>query len=188
MCKWKKQYFIKIIELHTLAPALRILCIFSFVISISLCLISSTCLVSVTTTWTPICNLCFCKLKSKNAIFACTTRTGIACEAREQFRAKPSTSSLSKALYKIINNYKKYKYYENDNYIDIIYYKDNDLLVISKIQLDSLLRPKHSIKSRRRERREKRRGKIMYVQSTLIKSLITSNWIFKLAISLIWWM
>lgn len=66
-------------------------------------------------------------------------------------------------------------YYENDNYIDIIYYKDNDLLVISKIQLDSLLRPKHSIKSRRRKRREKRRGKIMYVQSTLIKSLITSN-------------
>mmetsp|Transcript_9423 Transcript_9423/g.20862 ORF Transcript_9423/g.20862 Transcript_9423/m.20862 type:complete len:310 (-) Transcript_9423:411-1340(-) len=83
----------------TLAPASRILWIFSLVMSISLCRISSTCLVSVSTTCTPICSLCFCRLKSSSATLTPPLRAvGMAGEAREQLRAKPSTSSESRAL------------------------------------------------------------------------------------------
>lgn len=83
----------------TFAPDSRIFWIFSLVMSISLCLISSTCLVSVSTTCTPICILCFCRLKSSSAIFTLPcSAVGIAGEARAQLSAKPSTSSESIAL------------------------------------------------------------------------------------------
>mmetsp|Transcript_23529 Transcript_23529/g.39204 ORF Transcript_23529/g.39204 Transcript_23529/m.39204 type:complete len:337 (+) Transcript_23529:630-1640(+) len=85
----------------TFAPLSRIFWIFSFVISISLCRISSTCFVSCSTTSTPICILCFCRLKSRRATFTPPplTEDGIAGDARVQFSANPSTNSLSRALW-----------------------------------------------------------------------------------------
>mmetsp|Transcript_22602 Transcript_22602/g.35741 ORF Transcript_22602/g.35741 Transcript_22602/m.35741 type:complete len:280 (-) Transcript_22602:381-1220(-) len=82
----------------TLAPASRIFWIFSLVMSSSRCRMSSTSFMSSTTTWMPICILCFCRLKSTMAIFAFSTRRGIAWEARTALSANPSTRCDSREL------------------------------------------------------------------------------------------
>ncbi len=62
-------------------------------------LISSAFLGSVMTKLTPIAILAFCKLKSSNAILAPLIASGIPWAATVQFKAKPSMSWVSLALF-----------------------------------------------------------------------------------------
>mmetsp|Transcript_19340 Transcript_19340/g.28597 ORF Transcript_19340/g.28597 Transcript_19340/m.28597 type:complete len:208 (-) Transcript_19340:728-1351(-) len=71
----------------TFAPEIKIFSILSFVMSISLCRMESTSFISFTTTSTPMCILCLCRLKSNNAILAFLTLVGIPCDPLEQFNA-----------------------------------------------------------------------------------------------------